>query len=37
LDLAKKLEKAMKVNKFIARKKEFKFDNLVDNLRNLLK
>jgi glycosyltransferase involved in cell wall biosynthesis len=37
LDLAQKLAKTMKVNKFTKRKKEFKFDVLVSNLKNLLK
>jgi glycosyltransferase involved in cell wall biosynthesis len=37
LDLAMKLTDAMKVDKFVSRKKEFKFENLVDNLSKLLK
>jgi len=36
LDLAKKLKKAMSVDKFVSRKKEFRFESLVDNLKKLL-
>jgi glycosyltransferase involved in cell wall biosynthesis len=36
-DLANQLNKAMKNDKFISRKKEFKFETLVDNLSKLLK
>ena len=37
LDLAEKLGEAMKVKKFIKRKKEFRFEELVSNLGELLK
>ena len=37
LDLAQKLSEAMKVEKFVSRKKEFSFESLVDNLSKLLK
>jgi len=37
LDLAEKLGEAMKVDKFIKRKKGFRFEELVSNLGELLK
>lgn len=37
LDIAHKLAKAMKVKKFYSRKKEFRFESLVDNLSKMLK
>jgi hypothetical protein len=37
LDITHKLEKAMKIKRFYSRKKEFRFESLVDNLSKLLK